>query len=200
MFYDHTKGSDPKRKDYLSLFLGLAGVALVLALSSTAWAQGMTGGSAGMKGMGAARPDVPRVPPVKGFSEGQQIFFIHTEASDAGVAKILTDMMGSPVLVVPSLADAPESMLANVYAFKNGLQQGEGPFGFTPDVFDHPPGNMGYSPLRRLNLVYWEDEKRARVLKSAAEVIDAQRAGDLRIESTGIVVNMPLLTWPGGER
>ncbi len=59
---------------------------------------------------------------------------------------------------------------------------------------------MGYSPLRRVNLVYWEEEKRARVLKSAAEVIDAQRAGELRIESTGIVVNMPLLTWPGGER
>ena len=153
-----------------------------------------------MGGMGEMSMSGPTIPPVNGFADGQTILFIHTEASDAGVAKILTDMMGSPVLVVPSLAGTPKSMLANVYAFKNGLQQGEGPFGFTPDVFDHPPGNMGYSPLRRVNLVYWEDEKRARVLKSAAEVIDAQRAGELRIESTGIVVNMPLLTWPGGER
>lgn len=153
-----------------------------------------------MGGMGEMSMSGPTIPPVNGFANGQTILFIHTEASDAGVAKILTDMMGSPVLVVPSLADAPESMLANVYAFKNGLQQGEGPFGFTADVFDRLPGNKGYSPLRTVNLVYWEDEKRARVLKSAVEVIDAQRAGELRIESTGIVVNMPLLTWPGGER
>ncbi len=151
-------------------------------------------------GMGKMSMSGPTIPPVKGLADGQKILFIHTEASDAGVAKILTDMMGSPVLVVPSLAGTPESMLANVYAFKNGLQQGEGPFGFTPDIFDHPPGSMGYSPLRRVNLVYWEDEKPARVLKSAAEVIGAQRAGELRIESTGIVVNMPLLTWPGGAR
>ncbi len=153
-----------------------------------------------MRKMGKMSMSGPTIPPVNGFADGKTILFIHTEASDAGVAKILTDMMDSPVLVVPSLAGTPKSMLANVYAFKNGLQQGEGPFGFTPDVFDHPPGNMGYSPLRRVNLVYWEEEKRARVLKSAAEVIDAQRAGELRIESTGIVVNMPLLTWPGGER
>ena len=153
-----------------------------------------------MGGMGEMSMSGPPIPPVNGFANGQTILFIHTEASDAGVAKILTDMMGSPVLVVPSLADAPESMLANVYAFKNGLRLGEGPFGFTADVFDRLPGNKGYSPLRTVNLVYWEDEKRARVLKSTVEVIDAQRAGELRIESTGIVVNMPLLTWPGGER
>ena len=153
-----------------------------------------------MGGMGEMSMSGPTIPPVNGFANGQTILFIHTEASDTGVAKILTDMMGSPVLVVPSLADAPESMRANVYAFKNGLRLEEGPFGFTADVFDRLPGNKGYSPLRRVNLVYWKDEKRARVLKSAAEVIDAQRAGELRIESTGIVVNMPLLTWPGGER
>lgn len=153
-----------------------------------------------MGGMDEMSMSGPTIPPVKGFADGQTILFIHTEASDAGVARILTDMMGSPVLVVPSLANAPESMLANVYAFKNGLRQGEGPFGFTPDVFDHPPGNVGYSPLRMINLVYWNDESKARVLKSAAEVFAASRAGELRIESTGIVVNMPLLTWPGGER
>ncbi len=153
-----------------------------------------------MRKMGKMSMSGPTIPPVKGFADGRPILFIHTEASDVGVAKILTDMMDSPVLVVPSLADTPESMLDNVYAFKNGLRQGEGPLGFTPDVFDHPPGNKGYSPLRRVNLVYWEDEKRARVLKAAAEVIDAQLSGELRIESTGIVVNMPLLTWPGGKR
>ena len=92
------------------------------------------------------------VPPVDGYSEGQAIKFIHTEASDPKIAKILTDMMRSPVLVVPSLAQAPEAMLANVYVFKNGVK-GSGPFGFQPDVFDNPPGTDGYRPLRAINIV-----------------------------------------------
>jgi hypothetical protein len=54
-----------------------------------------------------------------------------TEASDPKVAKLLTNMMGSPVLTVPSLANASESMLANVYVFKNGVK-GKRPFGFQP--------------------------------------------------------------------
>jgi len=55
------------------------------------------------------------IPPVKGYIEGKEIRFIHTEASDPKVAGLLTKMMGSPVLVVPSLAQAPESTLATVY-------------------------------------------------------------------------------------
>jgi len=139
------------------------------------------------------------VPPVKGYMEGKEIRFIHTEASDAKVAERLTTMMGSPVLPVSSLAKAPEAMLANVYVFTNGIK-GSGPFGFRPDVFDRPPGTNGYSPLRALNLVTWKNEASARELKSAAEVNDAVSKGEVTIERPGIVVNMPLLTWPGGRR
>ena len=60
------------------------------------------------------------VPAGKAYAEGQDIYFMHTEVSDEGVAKVLTDMMNSPVLVVPSLAKASDEMLANVYVFKNG--------------------------------------------------------------------------------
>ncbi len=68
------------------------------------------------------------VPPVSGYTEGKAISFIHTEASDPKVAELLTNMMNSPVLVVSSLAQAPPSMLANVYVFTNGVRKGEGPF------------------------------------------------------------------------
>lgn len=139
------------------------------------------------------------VPPVKGYTEGIEISFIHTEASDAKVAELLTQMMGSPVLTIPALAKAPEAVLANVYVFKNGIK-GTGPFGFQPDVFDNPPGMEGYSPLRQLNLVTWKDENAARELKSAADVKAAEKAGEITIERPGVVVNMPLLTWPGGRR
>lgn len=139
------------------------------------------------------------VPPVNGYTEGKEIRFIHTEASDPQVAKILTDMMRSPVLVVPSLAKAPESTLANVYIFKNGLK-GSGPFGFQPDVFEKPPGANGYSPLRSVALLTWKNEGAARVLRSASEVEEALRKGEITVERPGVVVNMPMLTWPGGRR
>lgn len=139
------------------------------------------------------------VPPVKGYMEGQEIRFIHTEVSDPKVAELLTSMMGSPVLLVPSLAQAPQSMVATVYVFKNGIK-GEGPFGYQSDVFDNPPGASGYSPLRAVNLVTWKDERLARELKSAAEVKEAEAKGEVTIEQPGVVVNMPLLTWPGGRR
>ena len=139
------------------------------------------------------------VPPVKGYMEGKEIHFIHTEASDPKVAELLTEMMRSPVLVVPSLSEVPEAALSNVYVFTNGIR-GEGPFKFQPDVFDKPPGTEGYSPLRALNLVTWKEEPMARRLRSAAEVKGALDKGEVTIKRPGVVVNMPLLTWPGGRR
>ena len=139
------------------------------------------------------------VPPVDGFMEGQQIRFIHTEASDPGVSKLLTEMKGSPVLIVPSLAKAPRELLANVYVFTNGVA-GEGPFKFQPDVFDNPPGQAGYTPLRALQLVSWKRPERARELKSAGEVKQALTQGEIEIRQPGVVINMPMITWPDGHR
>jgi hypothetical protein len=135
------------------------------------------------------------VPPVDAYLDGQRILFIHTEASDPGVAALLTSMKGSPVVVVPSLAKAPREMLAPVYVFKNGVA-GEGPFKFQPDVFDGAPG----AKLRELNLVTWKDERKARELKHADEVTKAAESGEITIDRPGVVINMPLLTWPGGQR
>lgn len=141
----------------------------------------------------------PTIPPVQGFAQGQEILFIHTEASDPAVARMLTDMMGSPVLVVPRLADAPELALARVFVFTNGVPGG-GPMNFQADVFDQLPGEDGYSPLRAVHLVTWNEGWTPRILRSAEELRDAATAGEVAITRTGAVVNMPLLTWPGGQR
>lgn len=141
----------------------------------------------------------PNLPPVLGYAAGEEIAFVHSETSDPDVAELLTGMMESPVLVVPALAAAPEGMLANVYVFTNGVE-GAGPLGFQPDVFDHPAGSDGYSPLRVLHRVTWSDEATGRELRSAAEVQEAEAAGELTIEQTDVIVNMPMLAWPGGER
>ena len=139
------------------------------------------------------------LPAGKAWAEGKEIYFVHTEASDPAVAKLLTDMMSSPVLTVPSLANVPPDALAQVYVFDNGLK-GMGPFGFQADVFDNPPGSPGYTPLRNVNVVTWVDPARARELKSVAEIMAARDAGEVTIAQPGVVVNMPFVVWEGGKR
>ena len=79
---------------------------------------------------------------------------------------MLTAMMDSPVIVVPALADVPESSLDNVFVFTNGVRPdgARGPMGFQPDVFDTALGQPGYTPVRRVNLVRWSDDADARLL------------------------------------
>lgn len=139
------------------------------------------------------------LPAGKAWADGREIFFVHTEASDEGVSQTLTDMMTSPVIHVPSLANVPDESLANVYVFTNGIA-GDGPFGFQADVFDNPPGSDGYTPLRRLNVVTWTDESKARELTHVDDVLAAEAAGELTIEQPGVVINMPFVVWDGGQR
>ena len=140
-----------------------------------------------------------QVPAGRAYAEGKEIYFTHTEASDSGIAEKLTNMMKSPVLYVPSLAQVPETVLANVYVFENGVT-GKGPLGFQPDVFNNPPGTEGYSPLRQIILTKWVDGVNATELKSAADILQAETDGKLTTTKTGVVVNMPFLVWDGGKR
>lgn len=187
-----------------------AGLVLLALLASACSAQRATGTPQptsavteqmmnGMAGMGESAASQDYAPPVKGFYAGQEILFLHTEASDRGVANMLTEMMGPEVLWVPQLAVAPAALLANVYVFTNGLA-GSGPFGFQADVFDAVPGDESYRPLRAVNLVSWNEGVQARELRSVADITAAAAAGELTITQPGIVVNMPVLTWPGGSR
>lgn len=152
--------------------------------------------------MGSMSSDQPAMPAVSGYAEGEQVLFLHTAASDPEIAGLLTDMMGSPVLTVPALANVPDGALGQVYVFTNGLETegARGPLGFQPDVFDNMPGSEGYSPLRTIVLATWDDAASARLLTSAEAVEQARQAGDLTVETPGVVVNMPMLTWPGGRR
>lgn len=169
-------------------------IAALFTVAAIVWA--VQGPIAQMPGMGSSSN---RTPPVKGFAKGQEVLFIHTEASDPQVAGMLTRMMGPKVLVVPSLADIPDRLLAGVFVFRNGVK-GDGPMGFQSDVFDSVPGDGGYTPLRRVRLVAWKDGIRPRVLRSADEVQQAAVRGELSVTQTNVVVNMPFLRWPGGQR
>lgn len=144
-------------------------------------------------------PAKAELPAGKAWAEGKEIYFVHTEASDAGVAEKLTDMMKSPVVLVPSLSNVPDESLANVYVFTNGVE-GSGPFGFQADVFDNPPGTEGYSPLRSLHVVTWAEGVPSRELTSVDDILSAEAAQELTIEQPGVVINMPFVVWDGGQR
>lgn len=153
-----------------------------------------------MSGMGSDRSTTDFAPLVRGFYEGDEVLFIHTEASDPDVATMLTEMMNGPLVVlVPELAEVPKPLLANVYVFTNGLEGG-GPFGFQADIFDAVPGDEGYRPLRAVNLVEWREGVEARELRFVSELKAAEEKGEVTITQPGIVVNMPILVWPAGSR
>jgi len=139
------------------------------------------------------------LPAGKAFADGQEIYFVHTEASDAEIAELLTNMMDSPVVHTPGLAGVPDTALADVYVFDNGLE-GMGPLGYQADVFDNPPGKDGYSPLRRLNVVSWADPTQARLLTSEQEILSSSATGEIIIQQPGVVINMPFVVWEGGKR
>jgi hypothetical protein len=138
-------------------------------------------------------------PLAKAYYSGKEVYFIHPEASDAGVAAVLTKMMGPQVLTVPGLAKIPSDLLANVYVFANGIK-GMGPLGFQPDVFDSVPGDKNYTPLRTISLITWKVTATAKELTSVEDIMTAQSAGQVEIKHPGVVVNMPILVWPGGKR
>lgn len=141
----------------------------------------------------------PAIPTSVAYLEGEQIYYIQTEISDAGLAGVLTEKLKFPVVYVPVLTMSPYEVTSGVYVFKNGVE-GDGPLGFQIDVLDNPPGTDGYTPIRRLYFVSWETGSTAREITSSAEINAAQAAGEISITESTIIANMPILTWPGGSR
>ncbi len=183
------------------LLIGLALLAgsLVVGWMWTARGAGETGPGSGTAGMGGATAGLPAV---AGYARGQAVEFVHTEASDPQVAAMLGQMTGSPVIVVSQLADVPAAVLGEVFVFRDGIQPDgpRGPFGFQPDVFDSVPGDPAYRPLRRVELVSWQDGAEPHLLRSAEEILAAQATGELTVEATTTIVNMPMTRWPGSSR
>src|SRR5512134_835517 len=75
---------------------------------------------------------------------------------------------------------------APIWAFTNG-DDGQ------RNIIDTVPGRKDYTPLWAVRLVTWKDGADARVLRSAAAVSRAQRAGEVSVKAMPIVVNCPVL-------
>jgi hypothetical protein len=122
-----------------------------------------------------ARASIPiDIPLAKGYENGNEIFFIATDASDEKIAQQATKLLGFKVNFAPLLSQTPESALSQAYAFTNGVP-GKGPFGFQIPVLTAKPGDANYSPLLHVNTVTWKDNSTAKELKSVREIMGAEK-------------------------
>jgi hypothetical protein len=145
------------------------------------------------------KANVPVILPlIKGYVKGHEVSYITTEASEKAVADHLTNLTGSRVVYAPALKNAPAGSLANIYEFKNGIK-GTGPEGFQPNVADTEPGDPGYSPIWRINLVEWKQGVTPRELKSEIDIIAAKDKSELSIKTANVIVNCPFVKWNGGS-
>jgi hypothetical protein len=139
------------------------------------------------------------IPLMKGYENGNEIFFIATDASDNQTALQITNATGFKVNFAPLLARAPEDARGQAYVFENGIE-GKGPLGFQLPVINARPGQEGYNPLLQINFVRWnEGAAQPTELRSEQDIITASNAGQLTIDKTDVIVNHPAVQWQGGS-
>jgi hypothetical protein len=138
------------------------------------------------------------IPMMKGYENGNEIFFIATDASDNETATQITNETGFRVNFAPVLAQAPESARGQAYVFTNGIP-GQGSFGFQLPIINTKPGDQGYSPLLQLNMVEWNQGVAAKEIRSVQEIMSSQQNGSLTVTKTDTIVNHPAIKWEGGS-
>ena len=132
------------------------------------------------------------MPLSKGYVDGKIRYFLATDASDNKIAVSITKSTGFKVNFAPTLTMIPVSARGQGYDFLNGVK-GEGSFGFQTPVSNAVPGEKGYSPLVQLNLVRWNPVTKPAVLMSVAEIMNAQKNGQITIINTNIIINSPVV-------
>jgi hypothetical protein len=120
-----------------------------------------------------------------GAFNGNDIFFIRTDASDQAYAD------AEQLVFVPKLAGLTGDGLSGAVYFVEGAADDQ------PIVFSSEPGRDDYSPAWTLHRVTWSGTPR--VLRSERQVRDAETAGDVTVERTNIVVNAGIVKWSTGE-
>ncbi|WP_148686768.1 DUF7482 domain-containing protein [Candidatus Nitrosocosmicus hydrocola] len=147
-----------------------------------------------------ANTNVPiDIPLLKGYENGNEIYFIATDVSDKNTASLLTNKTGFKVNYAPILSQTPESAKGQVYVFTNGIN-GNGSLGFQNEVMNAKPGDKNYSPLFQVNLVSWnEGATNISEIKSVGQLNQSLQNNEISINKTDIIVNHPAIKWSNGS-
>ena len=147
-----------------------------------------------------ARANVPaEIPLHTGLYNGEELLYIITDTNGEKHAELITKKQKWKVEIAPPLSDVPESALAKVYMFTNGIG-GDGIHDHQHEVFSSTPAETEeYSALRSVSHVEWKLGQNPEILDSEEKILDAQEAGRVKIEETEAVINMPQIKWPEGQ-
>jgi hypothetical protein len=122
-----------------------------------------------------------------GSVDDQPAYFIRTDASEQAFAS------AEKLVFVPKMASALAGGgrgLSSIYLFSGGAVDQ------TP-VLSSAPHRPDFSPAFRVHRVSFTGAPRK--LGSVSAIQAAERDGLVRVEQTNIVVNYPVVKWPGGE-
>jgi hypothetical protein len=124
----------------------------------------------------------------RGWVNGDDVAFIRTDASDQQFAE------REGLVYVPLLRNALDvpGSYSDLYLFEGG------PDGQRPVMSSSPANGEHFSPAFRIHYVAITG-KTGIPITSEQAILDAAGAGNVAIESTDIVVNYPVITWPGGQ-
>jgi hypothetical protein len=135
-----------------------------------------------------------RLPVLQGWFEGEAVFYVTTDVSDAQIAR---DKQAN---FAPRLADAlprgPQrrgqpSSVDKVYAVTNFKQASV--FASAPQPMGYLNRDKAYSPLWRMVTVTWIADRAPRLLTSEEQVLAAAEAGAVSINATDVVLNCPIV-------
>lgn len=144
-----------------------------------------------------AKESAPRVslPLSICWYNGRKVYYISTEASDAGVAKALG---GSYVPALANTINAPGGAVDDIYVVTNFTQGNIIPS--VPMPFGSKNANTAYTPLWQISTVTWNAGITPLLLTSEAQVREAVANSLVTVSKTNIIVNCPIVALQGGGR
>lgn len=122
----------------------------------------------------------------KAWYNGEDVFYIRTDASDADFAST-QKLVHVPLL---NAATAAEGATSQLYTFENGADE-------QYPVVSTTPANENYSSAWQVHTVTFNGSPE--VLTSVEDIQAAEATGDVTVEALQLVVNYPLVKWNGGE-
>lgn len=120
--------------------------------------------------------------------DGKTIYYIITSGTPEGPAK----MMG--VINTPALAML-SSYARDLYHFSNGIS-GLGPFGFQEGISSAQPGDTSYSPICKVALISWNNDKNATILENLDDINFEKSQGTITVQPALVYDNNYVLDCP----
>lgn len=139
------------------------------------------------------------IPMHRGLFEAKPVYYIITDTNDKAFAKTISQKQKWKVELAPPLSKVSKGSLNDVFIFLNGIK-GNGTTGFQDEVFSNTPEQTTqYSAFNSVTHITWKKGEKPEILDSVKKILDAEKEGKIELEKTDFIVNMPQITWPGGQ-